>query len=109
MRLTLQYTGFTMTKAEFVSLVASKADLTKKDSEKALDAIIESIEETLKKGESVTFVGFGTFSVTERAARTARVPRSGKEIKVPAKNAVKFKVGKNFKDLIAGTKTKKKK
>ena len=98
-----------MTKAEFVSLVASKADLTKKDSEKALDAIIESIEETLKKGESVTFVGFGTFSVTERAARTARVPRSGKEIKVPAKNAVKFKVGKNFNDLIAGTKTKKKK
>ena len=109
MRLTLQYKGFTMTKAEFVSLVASKADLTKKDSEKALDAIIESIEETLKKGESVTFVGFGTFSVNERAARTARVPRSGKEIKVPAKNAVKFKVGKNFKDLIAGTKTKKKK
>ena len=109
MRLTLQYKGFTLTKAEFVSLVASKADLTKKDSEKALDAIIESIEETLKKGESVTFVGFGTFSVTERAARTARVPRSGKEIKVPAKNAVKFKVGKNFKDLIAGTKTKKKK
>ena len=109
MRLTLQYKGFTMTKAEFVSLVASKADITKKDSEKALDAIIESIEETLKKGESVTFVGFGTFSVTERAARTARVPRSGKEIKVPAKNAVKFKVGKNFKDLIAGTKTKKKK
>ena len=98
-----------MTKAEFVSLVASKADLTKKDSEKALDAIIESIEETLKKGESVTCVGFGTVSVTERAARTARVPRSGKEIKVPAKNAVKFKVGKNFKDLIAGTKTKKKK
>lgn len=109
MRLTFHYKGSTMTKAEFVSLVASKADLTKKDSEKALDAIIASIEETLKKGESVTFVGFGTFSVTERAARTARVPRSGKEIKVPAKMAVKFKVGKNFKDLIAGTKAKKKK
>lgn len=96
-----------MTKAEFVSLVASKAELTKKDSEKALDAIIESIEETLKKGDSVTFVGFGTFSVTKRAARTARVPKSGKEIKVPAKNAVKFKVGKNFKDLVAATKVKK--
>nr|WP_321316913.1 HU family DNA-binding protein [uncultured Campylobacter sp.] len=91
-----------MTKSEFVSLVASKAELTKKDSEKALDAIIASIEETLKKGESVTFVGFGTFSVTERAARTARVPRTGEEVKVPAKKAVKFKVGKNFKDLIAG-------
>ena len=91
-----------MTKSEFVSLVASKAELTKKDSEKALDAIIASIEETLKKGESVTFVGFGTFSVTERAARTARVPRTGEEVKVPAKKAVKVKVGKNFKDLIAG-------
>ena len=74
-----------MTKSEFVSLVASKAELTKKDSEKALDAIIASIQETLKKGESVTFVGFGTFSVTERAARTARVPRTGEEVKVPAK------------------------
>ena len=99
-----------MTKSEFVSLVASKAELTKKDSEKALDAIIASIEETLKKGESVTFVGFGTFSVTERAARTARVPRTGEEVKVPAKKAVKFKVGKNFKDLITGpTKASKKK
>lgn len=97
-----------MTKAEFVSLVASKAELTKKDSEKALDAIIVSIEETLKKGESVTFVGFGTFSVTQRAARTAKVPKTGKEIKVPAKKAVKFKVGKNFKELIAGVKAKKK-
>lgn len=96
-----------MTKSEFVSLVASKAELTKKDSEKALDAIIKSIEETLKKGDSVTFVGFGTFSVTKRAARTAMVPKTGKEIKVPAKNAVKFKVGKNFKDLIAATKVKK--
>ena len=91
-----------MTKSEFVSLVASKAELTKKDSEKALDAIIASIEETLKKGESVTFVGFGTFSVTERAARTARVPRTGEEVKVPAKKAVNFKVGIFFKDLIAG-------
>ena len=99
-----------MTKSEFVSLVASKAELTKKDSEKALDAIIASIQETLKKGESVTFVGFGTFSVTERAARTARVPRTGEEVKVPAKKAVKFKVGKNFKDLIPGsTKASKKK
>ena len=99
-----------MTKSEFVSLVASKAELTKKDSEKALDAIIASIEETLKKGESVTFVGFGTFSVTERAARTARVPRTGEEVKVPAKKAVKFKVGKNFKYLITGsTKASKKK
>ena len=98
-----------MTKAEFVSLVASKADLTKKDSEKALDAIIASIEETLKKGESVTFVGFGTFSISERAARTAKVPSTGKEVKVPAKKVVKFKVGKNLKDAVASCKTCKKK
>lgn len=98
-----------MTKAEFVSLVAAKAELTKKDSEKALEAILESIQETVKKGDSVTFVGFGTFSLTERAARTAKVPSTGKEIKVPAKKAVKFKVGKNFKDLVAGAKAKAKK
>lgn len=95
-----------MTKAEFVSLVASKSKLTKKDSEAALDTILKSIQETVKKGESVTFVGFGTFSLTQRAARTAKVPSTGKEIKVPAKKAVKFKVGKNFKDLVAGVKKK---
>ena len=95
-----------MTKAEFVSLVASKSKLTKKDSEAALDAILKSIQETVKKGENVTFVGFGTFSLTQRAARTAKVPSTGKEIKVPAKKAVKFKVGKNFKDLVAGVKKK---
>ena len=63
-----------MTKAEFVSLVANKAGLTKKDAEAALDGVLETISEVLTKGDSVTFVGFGTFSVTERAARTAKVP-----------------------------------
>ncbi len=98
-----------MTKAEFVSLVASKAGLTKKDSEAALDATLGAISELLTKGESVTFVGFGTFGVIERAARTAKVPSTGKEIKVPAKKAVKFKVGKNLKDAVAGAKAAKKK
>lgn len=90
-----------MTKAEFVSLVAEKSGLTKKDSEVALDAVIKSIEESVQKGETVTFVGFGTFSLTERAARTAIVPSTKEKIQVPAKKAVKFKVGKNFKDLVA--------
>lgn len=92
-----------MTKAEFVSLAASKAGLTKKDTELALDSFLESISEVLTKGDSVTFVGFGTFSTTLRAARTAKVPSTGKEIKVPAKQAVKFKVGKNLKDAVAST------
>lgn len=90
-----------MTKAEFVGLVASKAGLTKKDTELALDGFLGSISEVLTKGDSVTFVGFGTFGVTERADRTAKVPSTGKEIKVPAKKAVKFKVGKNLKDAVA--------
>ncbi|RAZ52423.1 HU family DNA-binding protein [Campylobacter hyointestinalis] len=90
-----------MTKAEFVGLVASKAGLTKKDTELALDGFLESISEVLTKGDSITFVGFGTFGITERAARTAKVPSTGKEIKVPAKKAVKFKVGKNLKDAVA--------
>ncbi|CUU77301.1 DNA-binding protein HU [Campylobacter hyointestinalis] len=90
-----------MTKAEFVGLVASKAGLTKKDTELALDGFLESIIEVLTKGDSITFVGFGTFGITERAARTAKVPSTGKEIKVPAKKAVKFKVGKNLKDAVA--------
>ena len=98
-----------MTKAEFVSLVANKAGLTKKDAEAALDGVLETISEVLTKGDSVTFVGFGTFSVTERAARTAKVPSTGKEVKVPAKKVVKFKVGKNFKDAVVNCKSCKKK
>lgn len=98
-----------MTKADFVSLVAAKAKLTKKDTEAALDGFLEGISDVLVKGESVTFVGFGTFSTTERAARTAKVPSTGKEVKVPAKKAVKFKVGKNLKEAVAKAKTSKKK
>ena len=98
-----------MTKAEFVGLVAVKASLTKKDAEAALDGVLETISEVLTKGDSVTFVGFGTFSVSERAARTAKVPSTGKEVKVPAKKVVKFKVGKNFKDAVANSKPSKKK
>ncbi len=96
-----------MTKADFVSLVASKAEMTKKDAGIAVEAFIASVSEALAKGESVTFVGFGTFSVADRAERTARVPSTGKEIKVPATKVVKFKVGKTLKDSVAAAACKK--
>lgn len=83
-----------MNKQELVSAMAEKAGLTKADAEKALNALVESTKETLKKGESIQLIGFGTFSVGERAARTGRNPQTGKEIKIAAKKVVKFKVGK---------------
>ncbi len=90
-----------MTKAEFVSLVASKTGVTKKDTDAVLSATLEAIKEQLAKGQSVTFVGFGTFAVVERAEREARVPSTGAVIKVAAKRNVKFKVGKTLKDAVA--------
>lgn len=83
----------TMNKADLISAVAAHAGLTKADSKKALDAIIAVTGETLKKGDKLTLVGFGTFSVAKRAARTGRNPRTGKEIKIAAKKLVKFKAG----------------
>lgn len=91
-----------MTKNEFVGLVASKTGVTKKDSEAVLNVTLEQIKELLAKGDSVAFVGFGTFSVATRAEREARVPSTGAVIKVPAKKSVKFKVGKTLKDAVAG-------
>lgn len=96
-----------MTKADFVSLVAAKADITKKEAGVAVDAVVASIGEVLAKGDSVSFIGFGTFSVAERAARTARVPSTGKTIEVPATKVVKFKVGKNLKESVAAKSCKK--
>lgn len=82
-----------MNKGELIDAIAEKAGLTKADSKKALDAIIESTTDSLKKGERVALVGFGTFSVSKREARTGRNPQTGKEIKIAAKNVVKFKAG----------------
>ena len=82
-----------MNKGELVSAMAEKSGLTKVDSEKALNAVISSISGTLKKGGKVTLVGFGTFSVSQRAARTGRNPQTGKEIKIAAKKVAKFKPG----------------
>lgn len=98
-----------MTKADFISQVAQNAGLTKKDAGAATDAVISTITEVLAKGDSISFVGFGTFSTTERAAREARVPSTGKTIKVPATRVAKFKVGKNLKEAVAAKAGKKKK
>ncbi|EAJ3394879.1 HU family DNA-binding protein [Campylobacter coli] len=96
-----------MTKADFISQVAQTAELTKKDATAATDAVISTITDVLAKGDSVSFIGFGTFSTAERAAREARVPSTGKTIKVPATRVAKFKVGKNLKDAVAKAKKKK--
>ncbi|MCW0243642.1 HU family DNA-binding protein [Campylobacter lari] len=97
-----------MTKADFISQVAQTAGLTKKDAGAATDAVIATITDVLAKGDSISFIGFGTFSVAERAAREARVPSTGATIKVPATKVAKFKVGKNLKDVVAAAKTAKK-
>ena len=98
-----------MTKADFISKVAQTSGLTKKDATSAVDAAIATITEVLSKGDSISFIGFGTFSTTKRAARTARVPSTGKTIQVPATKVAKFKDGKNLKEAVAGGKVKKKK
>lgn len=92
--------GILMTKAELVAAVAAKAGMTKKASEQALNAMIESIQEALKSGERVALVGFGTFDVADRAARQGRNPRSGKAIKIPARKVPVFRPGKELKDAI---------
>ena len=91
-----------MRKAELTEAVANKAGLSKKDVNAVINATIETITEVLKAGKSVSFIGFGSFSTVARAARTARVPGTGKIVDVPATTAVKFKVGKQLKDAVAG-------
>lgn len=82
-----------MNKAELIEAMASKADLTKADAKKALDAFIDATTKSLKKGDRVALVGFGSFSVAKRAARTGRNPKTGQEMQIPAKKVVKFKPG----------------
>ena len=82
-----------MNKSELVDAIASNAKITKADAGRALDATIESINKALKKGDRIGLVGFGSFSVAKRAARTGRNPQTGKEIKIAAKKVVKFKAG----------------
>jgi DNA-binding protein HU-beta len=82
-----------MNKQELISAIAGKAGLTKADAKKGLDATIEAVGEALKLGDKVALVGFGSFSVSQRSARTGRNPQSGKEIKIAAKKVVRFKPG----------------
>jgi DNA-binding protein HU-beta len=95
-----------MTKAELVAAVAKASGITKPAAEKVVNAFTDSITETLKKGEKLTLVGFGTFETATRAARTGRNPQSGKEIKIAAATTPKFRAGKALKDAV-GTKKKK--
>jgi len=89
-----------MNKSELVSAVAAKTDLTKADTERALKAFMETITETLKDGDQVTLIGFGTFLVRERKARTGRNPRTGETIQIKAANNPAFKAGKALKDAV---------
>ena len=89
-----------MNKTELIAAMAEKADLSKSAAEKALAAFQEAVTDSLKQGDSISLVGFGTFSVSERAARTGRNPQTGAEMEIPAKNIVKFKVGKKLADSV---------
>ncbi|MCO4805000.1 MAG: HU family DNA-binding protein [Flavobacteriales bacterium] len=82
-----------MNKAELIEAMANGAGISKADAKKALDAFVDSTTSTLKKGGRVALVGFGSFSVSNRSARTGRNPQTGKEIQIAAKNVVKFKAG----------------
>ncbi|WP_440994159.1 HU family DNA-binding protein [Cysteiniphilum litorale] len=87
-------------KDEFVALVSEKSGLNKTDSAKALDAVWQSLEDVLAKGDSVSFVGYGSFSVSQRAAREGRNPKTGEKMKIKASNAIKFSSGKKLKDAV---------
>ena len=89
-----------MNKAELVAAIADRTDLSKKDAEAALKAFTDVVAEELKKGEKIQLVGFGTFEVSERAARTGLNPRTKETIEIAASKAPKFKAGKALKDLV---------
>ena len=89
-----------MNKTELVAAMAEKTDLSKKDAEKALKAFTEVVADELKKGEKIQLVGFGTFEVSERAAREGRNPRTGEAMTIAASKSPKFKPGKALKDSL---------
>ena len=89
-----------MNKADFVAAIADAADLSKADAGKAVDAMVEVVKKALKKGDSVSLVGFGTFTVRKRGARTGRNPRTGATIKIKASKNPAFKAGKALKDAL---------
>ena len=89
-----------MNKTELIAAMAEQTQLSKKDAEAALKAFIDVVSEELKKGEKVQLVGFGTFEVSERAAREGRNPANGEAMQIPASKAPKFKAGKALKDEV---------
>lgn len=89
-----------MNRTELVAAIADKTELSKKDAEKALKAFTDVVAEELQKGEKIQLVGFGTFEVSERAAREGRNPQSGEIMQIAASKAPKFKAGKALKDLV---------
>jgi len=89
-----------MNKAELIEAIASQANLTKADAKKALDAFVGATTTALKQGDRVALVGFGSFGISERKARTGRNPQTGKEINIQAKKVVKFKPGSELANVI---------
>ncbi|WP_374989477.1 HU family DNA-binding protein (plasmid) [Priestia megaterium] len=89
-----------MNKAELIDAVTTKSDLTKQDSKKAVDALFETISNTLAEEEKIQLLGFGTFEVRERAERTGRNPQTGEEMTIPASKVPTFKPGKELKEAI---------
>ena len=98
-----------MNKADLVSKIADKAGITKKAAADAVEAFTSSVTEAVASGDKVQLIGFGTFEVSERGARTGRNPQTGEEIKIPASKTMKFKAGKAVKDAVSAGKKKKKK
>ena len=92
--------GGNMTKIELIEKMSKDADIAKAAAQKAMDSFMDGIKKALKKGNKVTLVGFGTFSVAKRAARKGRNPQTGETIKIKASKSPKFKAGKAFKDAI---------
>jgi len=89
-----------MTKAELVEKMAKEAKVTKAAADKAIDSFVDGVKKALKKGEKVTLIGFGTFSVAQRKARKGRNPQTGKEIRIPARKAPKFSAGAALKKAV---------
>ena len=89
-----------MNKSELIDQIAASADISKAAAARVLDAFTDSVTAALKKGDSVTLIGFGTFAVSERAGRTGRNPRTGAELKIAARKAPSFRAGKALKDAV---------
>ena len=96
-----------MNKSELIDAIAKESKLSKKDSKSALDALMKAAQKSLKKGDRISLVGFGSFSVAKRSARTGRNPQTGKPINIKAKKVVRFKAGSDLAGAVDGGKAKK--